>query len=182
MKLYRGSTGVQLRQEKGETALLEFFAECRGSHTFTRPTHTPLALHTSESTQTCCSKQRLFTHLQPCSVSPAVKGGEGWHSRGSANLPHALHVAQPLKYCSLWREARSQSLQQFTPLFSSAPPLCFLCLCPSPSFSVPHTPKSSLYCVLPTGSLLSLCVPLTLPFLLRTTLIFFISIKFTRPA
>lgn len=113
--------------------------------------------------------------------SPALQcesssyGWEGRHSRGSANLPHALHVAQPLKYCFLWREARSQSLQQFTPLFLSsapAPPLCFLRLCTS--FSLPlfythtdtRTLKKSLLrtCVLPTGSPLSVWLPT--PFIL----------------
>lgn len=96
----------------------------------------------------------LFTHLWLCSASQAaVKGGRG-DSRESANLPHALHVAQPLKYCSLWRKARSQSLQQFTLLKSSPAPPLASCL------SVPLLHSILLDCVARlTGSPLSVCVP-----------------------
>lgn len=69
---------------------------------------------------------------------PSSWGWEGWHCRGSASPPHDLHVAQPLKYCCLWREAKSQSSLSSLLSSSPAPPLCFLCLCPSTSFSATH--------------------------------------------
>lgn len=57
------------------------------------------------------------------------------------SFPHALHVARPLKHCSLWRKAKSQSLAQFThaplaPSSSRSPPShsCFFTLSLSPPY------------------------------------------------
>lgn len=105
------------------------------------PAHTHTRAHTHTTLAHLNPHKQLFL-ARTVYPSPALQhepssyGWEGWHSRGSANLPHALHVAQPLKYCSRWREARSQSLQQFTLLFCSRPtPLLSLSV-RSPSFSL----------------------------------------------
>lgn len=122
----------------------------RRKHTHT---HTPLShfrLHTFPS-----------RGYLPISGLAARSGGwEGRHSRGSANLPHALHVAQPLKYCCLLRGARSQSLLQFTPLFWSSPtpllslPVCVLILSLSLSqtFTVLHLTDRKPFVSLPPPS------------------------------
>lgn len=114
------------------------FAERLGSCTSAQQTHK----HTHASP----THTHTHTHLLAAAVypSPALQrkpsswGWEGWHCRGSASPPHDLHVAQPLKYCSLWREAKSQSSLSSLLSSSPAPPLCFLCLCPSTSFSATH--------------------------------------------
>lgn len=120
----------------------------------------PLPSQTSRSSQTLFLAAAVYP-------SPALQRKhsssewEGWHSGGSASPPHDLHVAQPLKHCSLWRGARSQSLQQFTLVFFSSPtPLLSL---PVPlSLFLCHTQthiKRKATCNLLTGSPLSIGVP-----------------------
>lgn len=88
------------------------------------------SVHPRTHKRALLSAESVYPSLALPREPSCSRGGRGGRRWGSANLPHALHVAQPLKYCSRWTKARSQSLPQFTFLLSP-PPAVALSLLPS---------------------------------------------------
>lgn len=163
------STAVYLRELKAKMPRREFCRAPRLLHLISADaqthTHFPYPhTHTHISFHTNVLFLAAAVYPSPAlQREPSSWGWEGWHCRGSASPPHDLHVAQPLKYCCLWRGGQESKFTQFTlvffssptPMFSLSVPL-YLFLCHTQT----HTKKESIVdCDLLTGSALSVRTP-----------------------